>query len=267
MLKKHILLALLVIYNIVLNAQMDDKFYFPQKKLQPIEWENTEELFFEIDTDTISTIILRPKSKPKATIFYFHGAGGNITYYLPLTKILAEDNFQIVMVDFRGYGKSSGTPTHKNIATDGKLIFETLIEKEGIKETPKIIYGISIGTQISTLLAKIYQNKIDGLVLEGSMTSFTEIAMYHVPEYSEFLKTNYISPYAAKEDIKNLKEIPKLIIHSKEDKDVPFVQGKTVFDSAPEPKEFIEFKGKHLHGLKHKKEQILKKIHDMVDKS
>ncbi|MBW1294246.1 alpha/beta hydrolase [Aquimarina litoralis] len=264
MLKKITLISLLIIHSAVINAQMDDKFYFPKKELQPIEWKNIEELSFKIEKDTISALILKPKEKPKATIFYFHGAGGNISYYVPLTKILVEDNFQVVMIDFRGYGKSTGIPTHKNINKDGTLILEDLLEKEGIKETPKIIYGISIGTQIGTLLAKTYKEQINGLVLEGTMASFTDIAMYHVPEYKEYLEKNYISPYAAKEDIKNLDKTPKLFIHSKEDKDVPFSQGKMVYDNASGPKKFIEFKGKHLHGLKHKKELILKEINQML---
>ncbi|WP_405207955.1 alpha/beta hydrolase [Aquimarina sp. LLG6339-5] len=262
---KLILLALFITKLVFVQAQMDDKFYFPKKDLSQITWENYKELMLNTETDTISVLILKPKETPKATIFYFHGAGGNITYYLPLTQILAENNFQVVMVDFRGYGKSTGTPTHKNIAEDGELFFETLLKKKGIKETPKIIYGVSIGTQIATLLAKNHQDKIEGLVLEGTMASFTDIAMYHVPEYKDFLEKNYISPYAAKEDIKTINKISKLFLHSKEDKDVPFTQGETVYNNASEPKEFLEFKGEHLHALKYKKEQILQKINEMIE--
>ncbi|MFD2564466.1 alpha/beta hydrolase [Aquimarina rubra] len=261
---KLLALALLLTNIIVVNAQMDDKFYYPKKDLRPIEWKNYEELKFNVETDTISALILKPATKPKATIFYFHGAGGNITYYLPLTRILAENNFQIVMIDFRGYGRSTGTPTHKNIAKDGQQFFELLLEREEIKKTPKIIYGISIGTQIATLLAKNNQDKIDGLVLEGAMASFTDIAMHATPQYREFLEKNYISPYSAKEDIKSVDNIDKLFIHSKEDKDVPYTQGKVIFDNAPGSKDFIEYTGAHLYGLKYEKEQILQKINKMT---
>ncbi|WP_299315211.1 alpha/beta fold hydrolase [uncultured Aquimarina sp.] len=261
---KLITLALLLTSIITVNAQMDDKFYYPKKDLRPIEWKNYEELQFNVETDTISALILKPIAKPKATIFYFHGAGGNLTHYLPLTQILAENNFQVVMVDFRGYGKSTGTPTHKNIAKDGQQFLEILFEREEIKGTSKIIYGISIGTQIATLLAKNNQDKIDGLILEGTMASFTDIAMHATPQYREFLEKNYISPYSAKEDIKSIDEIYKLFIHSKEDKDVPFTQGKVVFNNATGPKKFIEFTGAHLYGLKYKKEQIIHEINEMV---
>ena len=259
-----LLLALLLVNTILVTAQMDDKFYYPTKNLKPIEWKNYEELKFNVDTDSVSVLLLKPTDKPKATIFYFHGAGGNITYYLPLTKILAENNFQVVMVDFRGYGKSTGTPTHKNIAKDSQKIFDFFLNKEEIQKIPKIIYGISIGTQVATLLAKNNQDKINGLVLEGAMASFTDIAMHATPQYRDFLEKNYISPYAAKEDIKSIDKIHKLIIHSKEDKDVPYAQGKVVFDNASGSKKFIKFKGEHLYGLKHEKNQILIEMDKMI---
>ncbi len=263
--KKLLILILLTANIIVVNAQMDERFYFPKKDLKPIEWENYEELKFNVEEDTISALILKPVGIPKATLFYFQGAGGNMTYYLPLTLILVENNFQVVMVDFRGYGKSTGMPTHNNIASDGQKIFEMLLGRSDIKKTPTIIYGISIGTQIATLLAKNNQEKIQGLVLEGAISSFTDIAMFYTPEYKEFLQENYISPYSAKEDIKDMDGIPKIFIHSKEDTDVPYSQGETVFNNAPEPKEFISFDGEHLYGLKYKKEEIILKINEMID--
>lgn len=262
---KLLLLILMTANIIVANAQMDDKFYYPEKDLKPIEWENYEELKFSVEADTIYTLLLKPTSKPKATIFYFQGAGGNSTNYLPLSLILVQNDFQVVMVDFRGYGKSTGTPTHNNIASDGQKIFDILLERPDIKQTPKIIYGISMGTQVATLLAKNNQERINGLVLEGAISSFTDIAMFYTPEYKDFLKENYISPYSAKEDIKSIDSIPKIFIHSKEDKDVPYVQGEIIFNNAPEPKEFITFEGEHLYGLKYEKEEIIRKINEMIN--
>lgn len=261
---KLLFLILLTVKIIIVNAQMDDKFYYPKKDLRPIEWKNYEELKFSVETDTITALILKPLAKSKATIFYFHGAGGNITHYLPLTLILVKNDFQVVMVDFRGYGKSTGTPTHNNISSDGQKIFEMLLERHGIKKTAKIIYGVSIGTQIATRLAKNNQEKINGLVLEGTISSFTDIAMFYTPQYKEYLEKNYISPYSAKEDIKSIDKIPKIFIHSKEDKQVPYLQSEIVFNNAPEPKEFLEFTGEHLQALKYEQKEIIRKINKMI---
>ena len=263
--KTKILGLLLIVANFIfVTAQMDDKFYFPSKNLKAIEWVNQEEIQFTVDSDTINAIILKPLKNTKATIFYFHGAGGNISNYAPILTPLLNDNFQVILVDFRGYGKSSGTPTHKNIATDGEKVFTELSKMNGIKNTKKIIYGASIGTQIATHLAKNHEAEISGLILEGSIASFGDIAAVYAPEYKDYLVNSFVSPYSAKEDIKSLTKIPKLIIHSKEDKDVPYAQGITVFTNAPEPKQFIEFQGEHLFALKYESNKILEQINKMI---
>lgn len=263
---KFFLLALLI-QIIFVSAQMDEKFYFPKKDLKPIEWSNFKEIKFPVENDTINTLILKPNEKPKATIFYFHGAGGNVTYYMPIVTHFLKNNFQVVMVDFRGYGKSTGNPTHKNIGEDGTKIFNEFLKMKEIEKLPKIIYGASIGTQIATLLAEENQNKINGLVLEGAMSSFGDIAAYYTPQFKAFLEKSYVSPYSAKENIKKINKIPVLIIHSPEDKDVPYDHGKVIFENANQPKEFLEFHGEHLYGMKYEGKKIIEKIDDMLKKN
>lgn len=263
--KTRIIILTLVLTNFIFaKAQMDDKFYFPGQTMEPIEWKNSEELNFAIENDSINVLILKPNKKAKATVFYFHGAGGNLTTYAPLMTPLLKDNFQVVLIDFRGYGKSTGIPTHKNIASDGEFIFAELSKKGGIKNTKKIIYGASIGTQIATHLAKNHQNEISGLVLEGGMFSFGHIAAVHAPQFKDYLENSFVTPYAAKEDIVQINKIPKLIIHSKEDKDVPYAQGILLFENALEPKEFLEFSGEHLMAFEHIPEKILEKMNRMI---
>ena len=261
---KLLLLILLAANSIFINAQMDDKFYFPSKVLQSIEWKNVEALKFPVENDTVSAIILKPNQKAKATIFYFHGAGGNVTTYTPLLTSLLNDQFQIVMIDFRGYGKSTGQPLHTNIAEDGEKIFKELIKRDDIKNKKIIFYGASMGSQIATHLANSHQNEISGLVLEGGIFSFGHIAAVYAPQVKDYLENSFATPYSAKEDIKQITKIPKLIIHSKEDKDVPFAQGIMLFDAASEPKQFIEFSGEHLYALKYESREILESLNKMI---
>lgn len=263
--KANILFLILSLTNLLsATAQMDEMFYFPSKTIQTIAWDDYKELLFPVEQDSISAIIFKPKENIKATILYFHGTSGNNSYYFPLIRPMLEKDYQVVMIDFRGYGKSTGTPTHNNIAADGQKILDILQKMEGIRDTKIILYGASIGSQIATHLAKNNQDKIDGLVLEGGMSSFGDIAAYYTPEYKEFLEDNYPSPYSAKEDIKLLNKIPKLIIHSKEDKDVPYHQGRLLFENAPEGKVFLEFSGEHLRAIKYEKARIFYEINRML---
>ena len=72
--------------------------------------------------------------------------------------------FQVVMIDFRGYGKSTGKPTHLNVAADGQMLFDQFINRPDIKNTKVYIYGASLGSQIATHLAKDNVDKISGLI-------------------------------------------------------------------------------------------------------
>ena len=262
---KLLLLILLFAKIAFVNAQMDEKFYFPRKDIRPNEWKKTTELNFNVEKNTINTVFLQTEQKPKATIFLFHGAGGNISYYYPIALRFLKANFQVVMVDFRGYGKSTGIPTHKNIAEDGKIIFDKYSKMKEIKKKPIKIYGLSIGTQIATHLAKENQKKIKGLILEGGMSSFGDIAGFYAPQYKEFLEKSFVNPYSSKEDIKNISnKIPKLFVHSTEDNEVPIEQAKTVFNNANDPKEFMEIKGEHMQGTKLEGKNIIEKINKML---
>jgi len=262
--RKILSVVLLTLSFYVANAQSAENFYQPTKVLKPIEFTSTEQITIPVANDTITAILLKPKSKPKATILFFHGTGGNVSTYQFMVAPLVEDQFQVVMVDYRGYGKSTGKPTHLNIAEDGQIFFDAMLRRDDIKNTPIILYGASMGSQIATLLAENNQNRINALVLDGALSSFTDIATFYAPQYKEMIEKSYVSPYSAKENIKPLNAIKKLFIHSKEDKEIPFDQGMMVFNNAPEPKHFFEYKGSHLMAIVQNKEQVLKAINNLL---
>jgi alpha-beta hydrolase superfamily lysophospholipase len=243
---------------------MDDKFYQPSKDMKPLEFTNSESISFPVETDTITAVFLKPETKaPKKTIFFFHGANGNVTTYQYITKPLVESGFQVVMVDFRGYGKSTGTPTHLNVASDGQKIFDFLANKPEIKNTKIYIYGASLGSQIATHLARNNKDKISGLIIDGGMSSFVDIAAVHAPQYKDFIAQMLKDVYAAKEDIKFTEGLPKLFIYSKKDSTIPFSHGEEMYKNASEPKIFLENTAEHIQGLKDEPKEILRVINKL----
>lgn len=244
-------LFLLLLITSGTYAQFDDKFYFPSKKLQLIENVNCENAAVIVEKDTLDCIFMKPIGKPKATILFFQGSGGNYSNYQYITKPLVAAGYQVFMASFRGYGKSTGKPTHLNISSDAKIIFDYLTSRNEVKNTPIIIYGASIGCQVATNLTRYNQSKIKGLVLDSGFASFTDIALFAAPkEQQEVIRQYVTSPYSAKDDIKYIENVKKLIIQSKLDKTVPFEQGELLFTNAKEPKQFYEYQGEHLDAIK-----------------
>ncbi|HYH16275.1 MAG TPA: alpha/beta fold hydrolase [Flavisolibacter sp.] len=267
---KHCLLIILCLIgsSCLVNAQMDDKFYYPSKKMQPIDSSlKVEEVVFQTDTIQLSGILLKPTQKPKATILFYHGAGGNVSTYIFMTKPLVNAGYQVFMVDFRGYGKSTGVPTHLNIAQDGQLILEQLLKRNDVRNTKVILYGASMGSQVATHLAKNNEAKVAALILDGAISSFTDIAADHSPAAQRDMIRQFLpSPYSAKEDIKLVQKIPVLFIHSKEDKDVPYHQGEAVFNNAPGKKSFLVYEGKHLEAMKTDPGKVIESINQLISK-
>jgi uncharacterized protein len=265
--KKNIFLSLLMILSVCFHAvsQMDDKFYYPSKEWQEIDSFEVKTFQQKVDEDEITAYLISKVKKPKVTTIYFHGAGGNVSKYMSLVKPLLKDSFQLFMVDFRGYGKSTGKPTHLNIAADGQKILDFALQQKGIKNTTILMYGASMGTQIATHLAASNEAKISGLILDGTISSFTDIAIAYSPlEQKEMIEKFLTSPYSAKEDIKKLVKIPVLFIHSKEDEEVPYSLYEKVEANCTTKHENLIYSGKHLECPLIDTEVFLKMINDLL---
>lgn len=265
---KQITLTIIISLTGILisKAQYDDKFYYPSKEWNKIDNIEFSEYNFTIENDTLNTVLFKPEKTPKATILFYHGAGGNISTYTSIIEPIVKANYQVFAVDFRGYGKSTGKPTHLNIANDAQFIFNEMIKQEEFNNLPIIVYGASMGTQIATKIAKDNQDKVSGLILDGTISSFTDIAVLSVPEEQKAMIKQYVtSPYSAKEDIKAIENLPKLFIHSKEDASVPFIQGETVYNNASEPKELWVYEGKHLESSIKYPELLIEKIENLIN--
>ena len=244
--KQLLTIFVLLLSMQTLNGQMDERFYHPDKKWVSIDSLDYQEIILYQDNDTVYSAIFKPDGTPKAIILYFHGNGSNISKWAGHIRPLVKNGFQIYMLDYRGYGKSTGKPTHINIANDAQMLLDTLLAREDINKTPLIIYGASIGSQVATHLARNNNEKISALVLDGMMTSFTDIALLTSPiEYHPQIRQYVTSPYSAKEDIKAITGIKVLFIHSEEDS-IPIDGARNIYDDCSCDKDFWLYEGKHI---------------------
>lgn len=257
---KFLLFAILV--SSFSFAQFDDKFYQPNKKFVPVTGVKFSEFSIPVEKDTLVGLFLKPEGKSKATILFFQGAGGNPTSYLEITKPLVKAGYQVMMIGFRGYGKSSGTPTHQNIQQDAQKFLDYALAQPEVKKQKIIVYGASMGTQVATNLTTNNPVKIHALVLDGTISSFTDLAVHFAPAQESLIR-QVPFPYSAEEDIKAI-NIPKLFIHSKEDKMVPYAQAEKVFANAAAPKDFLNYSGDHLAAMKIVSTEIISKIDAFV---
>ena len=176
--------------------------------------------------------------KPVRTMLFFHGNGGNLTYWAPYIAALTRLGVNVLIVDYRGYGKSEGAPDEQGLYADALAAYNYLLSRTDVHKEHIIIFGQSLGGAVAVDLAT--KRPCEKLILEATFTSIKEMTktMFGVLPVHSLLNTKFDS--LAK--IKTL-HVPLLSIHGNRDTIVPFELGKRLFAAANEPKIFYEIPG------------------------
>lgn len=140
-----------------------------------------EELFIPTpDGESLSAFYLRPNKQHarNVTILMFHGNAGNIGYRLPIAKILVNElRCNVLMLQYRGYGLSTGNPNEKGLMIDAQTGLDYIRQRSELRGTRVVIYGQSIGGAVAIGLASRNQRQGDvaGVVLENTFTSIRKL--------------------------------------------------------------------------------------------
>ena len=221
-----------------------------------------EEIRFQFeDTLTIYGILLKPDKESRGTIFFLPGSGDNIASWSTHAEHLVKGGYQVFMMEYRGFGKSMGKATHTKVLSDAENALFELLDRNDEIDKKIILLGQSYGGQIAINLASKHPDKIAALITEGTFTSFNKEVVFSVPFYLKpFLALFTVSPYKSKNLIKQIRDVPVLIIHSKEDTVVPYNMGQQLFANANQPKYFWEIEGEHVKGIENYTAEYLAKI-------
>ncbi|EFK07562.1 phospholipase/carboxylesterase [delta proteobacterium NaphS2] len=223
-------------------SQIENFFVFhPQSDFDMIPDQmllSYESISFEADDGTKLHGWFFPLPEKRPVILFFHGNAGNISHRLKNIQKLLSIGFQVFIFDYRGYGKSSGTPSRKGIYSDGLAAYDYLLENRGVAPDRIILFGRSLGAAVATEIA--IQKKADRLILESAFTSTKDLArtMPLFALLSPFLPAHYNNL----NKIRRL-SIPKLIIHGNVDQIIPLQMGQVLFEAAAEPKEYYAIDG------------------------
>lgn len=167
-------------------------------------------------------------AEPKGHALLLHGNAGNVTLLAETLRVLnRRHNLAVLALDYRGFGKSEGTPSEQGLYQDARAARQWLATKEGIAETDVILMGVSIGGAVAVDLAA--QDGARGLVLSNTFTSLPSAAQHLWPlvPMNLILSTRMNS-------LAKIKEYrgPLLISHGNADEIIPFAQGQALYDAA-----------------------------------
>jgi fermentation-respiration switch protein FrsA (DUF1100 family) len=171
-------------------------------------------------------------------LLFFHGNAGNLSHRADLLIELATRTpASVFIVGYRGYGRSEGRPKEAGLYLDARAAWTHLTEVSGVGADRIVIFGKSLGGGVAVDLAM--EAPAAGLIVESSFTSIPDMAGAHYPFVPKFLVRTQMNsvvkiPYVS---------MPKLFIHSRDDRVVPFRLGRALFEAASGAKRFHEVVG------------------------
>ena len=185
-----------------------------------------------------------PAENARGAVLLFHGNAGNISHRIEYARMFRTLGYGTLLVDYRGYGKSTGSPSEEGTYRDALASWRWLTGTRGLSGADIVVFGESLGGAVACWLAA--REKVRALVLASTFTSVPDLGA----EVYRFLPVRLISRFkyntqACLSDV----NVPVLVVHSPRDDIVPYAHGKKLFAAAREPKEFLEIAGGHNDGF------------------
>ena len=181
-----------------------------------------------------------PSEVSKGSIIFLHGNSRNMSSDLDGVKMYHAMGYHVLIVDYRGYGKSEGSIDEQGTYRDAQAAWDWLVRSK--RESPDriVICGHSLGAAIAAELASKHPPK--ALILEAAFTSISDAGQSRYPYFPVKLLSRY--HYDTLGMLSSIR-CPVLIVHSRDDEIIPFSHAQRLYAAVTGKKDFIELNGPH----------------------
>ncbi|MES2489203.1 MAG: alpha/beta fold hydrolase [Pseudomonadota bacterium] len=237
--------------------QPDRIAHYPERSFgTPVE----DRWIASADGTKLHALLMPTSTTPKATILYLHGNAENLTTHAHLVSWLPPQGYQVLALDYRGYGTSEGIQTIDDVHQDAEAALAWLAAQPREKTGPIIVYGQSLGGSIATYLVarSPLRSKVSALIVDSAFSSYRRIAreklsLFWLTWSLQWPFSLMVSDqYAAEDVIAQISPIPLLLIHGDHDAIVDVSHAKRLYATAREPKQlWIVPGGQHINATFH----------------
>jgi fermentation-respiration switch protein FrsA (DUF1100 family) len=202
-----------------------------------------------------------PSPEARGTLLFFHGNAGNISHRLESIMIFNRLGLNVLIVDYRGYGQSSGDPGEQGTYRDARASWDYLVSERRTPAEEIVIFGRSLGGAVAAWLASRDEVNPAGVIIESCFSSGLDMGKRLYPVLPARLITRI--RYPVKEYVTQINS-PLLVAHSRDDEIIPFDMGQTIYDSANPPKQFLELRGDHNAGFWTSRDRYVPALYDFM---
>lgn len=253
---KHVLLALIM--GITLTSCTMDGFLFNSRVLEEYTLSDSVIVPSQREVFTLTSgdatiygyFIKQPDSlrvEPHPTIVYHHGNYGHMQYYWDRVELLYKTGADVLVYDYRGFGKSTGTSSEASMIEDVTAVLAYLRGRSDVDTTQMYHYGFSLGG-FPALYAASHLHTARGVITESIFASGEALiqtgTLLNIPG-SYLLKGEYNNVLHAQQ-----RTCPLLMLHGGGDTFIPFdVHAQRIYDVARQPKTLIKVDGAEHEGV------------------
>jgi fermentation-respiration switch protein FrsA (DUF1100 family) len=241
------LLLVLALLNGLLYVQQPAMVFIPYRPLDatPRDW-GLE--FEDVSLTTPDGVRLHawyiPSPGARPVLLFFHGNAGNISHRGDSVAIFHRLALNVLIVDYRGYGRSEGAPSERGLYRDAEAAWRYLTEGRGVDPAEIVVFGRSLGAAVAARLAATHPPGL--LILESAFSSARDVASAVLPLLSRLVILRY--RFDTERQVARV-ACPVLVLHSPDDEMIPFRLGERVYEAANEPRAFVRLAGDHNTGF------------------
>ncbi|MDP1732955.1 MAG: alpha/beta hydrolase [Sulfuritalea sp.] len=196
------------------------------------------------------------RGKPaRGLVIIFHGNAGNISHRLDYLRMFHDLGYASLIIDYRGYGKSSGKPSEAGTYLDADTAWRHATQVLGFTPQSIVVFGESLGGAVAAQLAATH--RLGALMLASTFSSVPDLGAEIYPWLPIRLLANI--EYNSLERLGQI-DCPLLVIHSRDDDIIPYRHGRRLFAAARPPKQFIEMTGGHNEGFVFAREDWVRQL-------
>jgi len=240
-------------------------FFFPQKShLQTPDQLGLdyEDIFFtSTDNLTIHGWWLNAKPPVKGTVYFLHGNAENISTHIHNIAWLPAYGYQVFLLDYRGFGLSQGKPDLPGALEDIHNGWQFLLAHAATQGKPLYLLGQSLGASMAIYFAATdpqAKQQLSAVISDAAFARYSEMAR-HVTGQSWLtwplqypVSWSMISGYDAIDFVADISPVPLLLIHSEDDRIVPYANNGKLLQAALPPTTFYQSSGPHTATFGHR---------------